>query len=264
MAVVYLLVAVYILIMNIAEVPAMIALIVRSALGLEQAAGGAIGYTIGQAMMQGVRRGLFSNEAGMGSAPNIAATATPQPHHPVSQGFVQGLGPFFDTILICTATAVVILLSGAYDMASSGAAEGVKLTQNAIEDHVGHWGSIFIAVILFFFALTSIVANYSYAENSIIFLKLERWQGLNLLRLGCLAMVFWGSLTEVQMVWAVADTAMGMMASVNLIGILLLSGIVYRLTKDYLEQSAAGKVPKFDIRDHPDLVEKGVDASIWK
>ena len=180
MAGIYLLVALYVLVTHIAQVPDMLLRIVRSAFGLEQAVGGAVGYAIGQAMLQGVKRGLFSNEAGMGSAPNIAATATPQPHHPATQGFVQGLGPFIDTILICTATAVMILLSGQFEPGSG--VSGVKLTQVAMEAHMGPAGGIFIAAAIFFFAFTTIVGNYSYAENSIFFLKLEKWGGILILR----------------------------------------------------------------------------------
>ncbi len=260
MAAIYLLVAIYVLITHITQVPDMLLLIVRSALGLEQAVGGAVGYTVAQAMLNGIKRGLFSNEAGMGSAPNIAATATPQPHHPASQGFVQGLGPFIDTILICTATAVMILLSGVFEPGSG--VTGVKLTQVAMESYMGPAGSMFIATAIFFFAFTSIVGNYSYAENSIFFLKLDRVGGLIALRLACLGMVMWGAISKLDIVWNLADASMGLMATVNLIGIVALSGVVKKLTVDYLNQKREGKQPVFDPNAHPELV-RGLDREIW-
>ena len=260
MAGAYLLVAVIVLIMNAAEVPAMLGLILRSAFGLEQAVGGAVGYGIGQALLNGVKRGLFSNEAGMGSAPNIAATATPQPHHPATQGFVQGLGPFIDTILICTATAVMILLSGVYEPGSG--VTGIELTQISLQAHLGEVGVWFIAIAIWFFALTSIVANYSYAENSIFFLGLDRRGGLLVLRVGCLAMVFWGAIAHLDIVWNTADAAMGLMAVVNLIGILALSGVVKRVTSDYIAQLKTTDRPVFNIADHAEI-SRGVDKEIW-
>jgi len=260
MAAVYLLVAIYVLVTHITQVPDMLLLIVRSAFGLEQAVGGAVGYTVAQAMLNGIKRGLFSNEAGMGSAPNIAATATPQPHHPASQGFVQGLGPFIDTILICTATAVMILLSGVFEPGSG--VTGVKLTQVVMESYMGSAGSIFIATAIFFFAFTSIIGNYSYAENSIFFLKLDRVGGLIALRLACLGMVMWGAISKLDIVWNLADASMGLMATVNLIGIVALSGVVKRLTIDYLKQVREGKQPVFDPNEHPELV-RGLDREIW-
>lgn len=260
MAGIYLLVALYVLVTHIAQVPDMLLHIVRSAFGLEQAVGGAVGYAIGQAMLQGVKRGLFSNEAGMGSAPNIAATATPQPHHPATQGFVQGLGPFIDTILICTATAVMILLSGQFEPGSG--ITGVKLTQVAMEAHMGPAGGIFIAAAIFFFAFTTIVGNYSYAENSIFFLKLEKWNGILILRVACMGMVMWGAMSKLDIVWNMADAAMGLMAAVNLIGIVALAGVVKRVTVDYLEQVKAGKEPVFNPEEHPEIIH-GVDHEIW-
>ncbi|NCD32617.1 MAG: alanine:cation symporter family protein [Spartobacteria bacterium] len=255
----YLLVAIYVLIVHYAEIPGMLRLIVNSAFGMEQATGGVIGYAIGVAMLNGVKRGLFSNEAGMGSAPNIAATAVPQPHHPVSQGLVQGFGPFIDTIVICTATAVMILLSGQF-IPGSGLS-GVQLTQRAMESYIGSAGSIFVAIAIFFFAFTSIVANYSYAENSIFYLNLDKRGGIFVLRTACLGMVMWGTVSKLDIVWNMADAAMGLMACVNLVGILALSGIVKRLTVDYFSQLKQGLTPHFDPRKHKHM--RGVDLNIW-
>ncbi|MGL4454253.1 MAG: alanine/glycine:cation symporter family protein, partial [Plesiomonas sp.] len=169
MALVYLLLALYVVGINIEKLPDVIMLIIRSAFGWEEAAAGALAYTISQAMINGVKRGLFSNEAGMGSAPNAAAAASPYPPHPASQGYVQMLGVFMDTIVICTATAAIILTSGTLETAQG--MSGIDLTQRALSTAVGDWGAIFIAVAVFFFAFTSIIANYAYAETNLVFLE---------------------------------------------------------------------------------------------
>lgn len=166
MAGAYLLAAIWVLVTNITEVPGVLGHIIGSAFGLQEAAGGVAGG-MAAAMLNGVKRGLFSNEAGMGSAPNIAAVAVPDPHHPASQGFVQALGVFIDTILVCTATAIMILLSGAIPSAEN---TGVVLTQSALTEHFGVFGQYFVVIAIFFFAFTSIIGNYAYAENAIIFL----------------------------------------------------------------------------------------------
>jgi len=261
MAGLYLLVAIYVILTHLTEIYGMLLLIVRSAFGLEQAVGGVTGYAIGVAMLNGIKRGLFSNEAGMGSAPNVAATVTPDPYHPASQGLVQGLGPFIDTIIICTATAVMIMLSG--QLRPGSGVSGVQLTQLALESYLGPAGSIFIALAIFFFAFTSIVANYSYAENSIFFLGLDKMGGILVLRITCLLMVLWGAVSKLDIVWNLADAAMGLMATVNLIGILALSGVVKTLTVDYFQQLKSGSVPRFDPKQYPEL-KKGIDEDIWR
>lgn len=260
MAGIYVLLAIYVLAANLGAVPGMIMQIIRGAFGLDQAVGGVVGYTIGQAMLNGIKRGLFSNEAGMGSAPNVAATATPDPHHPCSQGFVQALGVFIDTILICTATAIVILLSGVVQPGSG--VTGVALTQHALAVHIGGAAPIFLAIAVFFFAFTSIVANYAYAENAIVYMKLDHKGGLWVLRFAALAMVLWGSLQSVAVVWDAADASMGMMATVNLIAVLALSGTVVKLARDYTKQLRAGKEPVFNPDDFPELAKK-IDRGIW-
>jgi AGCS family alanine or glycine:cation symporter len=259
MAGAYVLVALAILILNIREVPGVLGQIVGQALGLQEAAGGVAGG-VTAAMLNGVKRGLFSNEAGMGSAPNIAASATPVPHHPASQGFVQALGVFVDTIVICTATAVMILLSGA--LGAGTEATGVQLTQYALTEHIGPWGGLFVAVAIFFFAFTSIIGNYSYSENAMAFLGLGDAPTLTVLRLGVLAMVVWGSLQTVATVFETADASMGLMATINLLAILALSGTVAKLTKDYFDQRRAGREPEFHARDFPELSGR-IDATIW-
>lgn len=259
MAGAYVLLALVIMAMNITEVPGVLAMIVKSAFGIEEAAGGAAG-SITAAMLNGIKRGLFSNEAGMGSAPNIAATATPAPHHPSSQGLVQAFGVFVDTIIICTATAVMILLAGVLEPGSG--VTGTQLTQQAMEAHLGEFGGYFIAIAILFFAFTSIVANYTYAENALIYLKGGNTLGLTLLRLAALAMVIWGGYEAVITVFNAADASMGLMATINLIAIVLLSGTVVKLTKDYLAQRKKGEVPHFKSTDYPELHEK-IDSNIW-
>jgi len=260
MAGLYVLMAFIVLAMNITEVPDVLMTIVRSAFGLEEAAGGVAG-SVTAAMLNGIKRGLFSNEAGMGSAPNVAATATPSPHHPSSQGLVQAMGVFIDTIVVCTATAVMILLSGVLEPGSG--VTGTQLTQQAMESHIGAFGTYFIAIAILFFAFTSIVANYSYAENALIFLGAGNKLGLTLLRLAALGMVIWGAYEAVTTVFNAADASMGLMATINLIAIVLLSGTVAKLTKDYMAQIKAGEVPRFKAADYPELQTK-INNDIWR
>ena len=259
MAGAYLLVALIVVILNISEVPAMLWHIISNAFGLTEAAGGVAGG-VAAAMLNGVKRGLFSNEAGMGSAPNIAAAATPNPHHPASQGFVQAFGVFIDTILVCTATALMILLSGVY--VPGGELTGTQLTQSALSDHIGGVGPIFVAVAIFFFAFTSIIGNYAYSEMALSFLGIGNRAGLLVLRCLVLVMVIWGALQAVATVFDLADASMGLMATINLIAIMALSGVVVALTRNYFQQRRAGVTPSFRAADHPEIA-KGVDHQIW-
>lgn len=260
MAGIYLLMAIIVVVLNITEVPAMLWHIVANAFGLAEAAGGVAGG-IAAAMLNGVKRGLFSNEAGMGSAPNIAAAATPNPHHPSSQGFVQALGVFIDTILICTCTAMMILLSGVYS--PGGELTGTQLTQAALADHVGSFGPWFVAVAIFFFAFTSIIGNYAYSEMAMAFLGVGSRTGLMVLRVAVVAMVIWGALQAVATVFDLADASMGLMATINLIAIVALSGTVVALTRNYFDQRKAGQQPVFHLGEHPDIA-RGVDPEIWR
>jgi AGCS family alanine or glycine:cation symporter len=260
MALGYIAVALYAVVANIAEVPSMLALIVRSAFGLEPATGGVAG-SMAAAMLNGVKRGLFSNEAGMGSAPNIAAVATPDPHHPASQGLVQSLGVFIDTLVICTATALLILLSGVLQTGTE--ANGTQLTQEALGVHVGTAGPYFVAIAVLFFAFTSIIGNYAYAENALVFLGLGRRAGLVALRLGVLAMVVWGAMQSVATVFNAADASMGLMATINLVAILLLSGLVVRLARDYASKRRRGEEPVFLASEMPELTGQ-IDPEIWR
>ena len=259
MAGVYLLMALYVLLTHLTLVPGMLAHIVGSAFGLEQAAGGVAGG-VAAAMANGIKRGLFSNEAGMGSAPNIAAAATPVPHHPSSQGFVQALGVFIDTLVICSSTALMILLSEVH--LSGTGLTGTQLTQAALEHHIGWIGPYFIAVAIFFFAFTSIIGNYSYSEMAMVFLGVGNPTGLTVLRVLVLLLVVWGALQAVATVFNAADASMGLMATINLVAIVALSGTVVKLTRDYFAQRRAGVEPRFHGRDYPELGDE-IDHTIW-
>ena len=259
MAVAYLGVALWVMVANIDRVPAVIGLIIKSAFGFEQAAGGVMG-SMAAAMLNGVKRGLFSNEAGMGSAPNIAAVAIPSPHHPSSQGFVQALGVFIDTILICTATGVMILMSDALQPGSG--VTGTVLTQHALAYHIGDHGKDFVALAVFFFAFTSIIGNYSYAEGALTYLKIDNRVNLVLLRSMVLVFIVWGAYEAITTVFDAADAMMGIMAIINLVAIVMLSGLVVKLTRDYFEQLKHGD-PRFKLSDYPEL--KGqIEEDIWK
>lgn len=258
MAVCYLGMAGFSVIRNIAEVPEVFMLIIRSAFGLEQAAGGLTGYAVAQAMMMGIKRGLFSNEAGMGSAPNAAATATSD--HPVAQALLQMLGVFIDTIIVCSATAFMILLSGAYDPANP--IVGASLTQAALEAEVGVFGRHFLAVAIFFFCFSSIIGNYAYAEGNVDFIH-KSPKLLIVFRLIVLGMVFFGAVGSVPLVWNMADFSQALMAIINLVSIVLLSGVALKLLKDYEKQISEGKnTPEFSRERMPELEDK-LPKDVW-
>ncbi|MFJ6210870.1 alanine/glycine:cation symporter family protein [Lysinibacillus sp. NPDC092081] len=243
MAIFYLAVALFVIVTNLTEIPAVFKLIFSQAFGLQEAAGGAIGAAI----MQGVRRGLFSNEAGMGSVPNAAATANTS--HPAKQGLVQSLGVFFDTIMICSATAFIIILAGLYN---TGESNGIILTQNSLAVHVGSWAPYFIAIAIIFFAFSSIVGNYYYGESNIEFMNAHKGWMFSY-RILVLAMVMFGSLAQVELVWNLADLFMGLMAIINITVILLLGKIAFRVLDDFTMQRNAGKNPVFYAKSIPTL-----------
>ena len=243
MAILYLIVAIFIVITNITEIPAVFMLIIENAFGLEEAVGGGIGAAI----MQGVRRGLFSNEAGMGSVPNAAASANVS--HPAKQGLVQSLGVFFDTIIICSATAFIIILADLYGTSEQ---EGILLTQASLGVHVGDWAPYFLAIAILFFAFSSIIGNYYYGETNIEFINAHSgW--LTAYRFGVLAMVMFGALAQVSLVWNMADLFMGLMAVLNLVVIALLGNTAFKVLDDYTKQRKAGKNPEFYAKDIPGL-----------
>ncbi|AXI00990.1 alanine:cation symporter family protein [Sporosarcina sp. PTS2304] len=250
MATFYIIVALFIVVTNITQVPAMIMLIFEHAFGIKEIVGGGIGMAI----MQGVRRGLFSNEAGMGSVPNAAATANVS--HPAKQGLVQSLGVFFDTIIICSATAFIILLGGLYE---TGESNGILLTQASMAVHVGAWAPYFIAVAIMFFAFSSIIGNYYYGETNIEFINANKGWKL-VYQLLVLAMVFFGAVAKVQVVWDMADLFMGLMAILNLVVILVLGKVAFKVLDDFTVQRRAGKNPVFKASSIPGL--KG--AECWE
>ncbi|EAN7564241.1 amino acid carrier protein, partial [Salmonella enterica subsp. enterica serovar Enteritidis] len=243
--------SVFICLWHIEQMPGVIASIVKSAFGWQEAAAGAAGYTLTQAITSGFQRGMFSNEAGMGSTPNAAAAATSYPPHPVAQGIVQMIGVFSDTIIICTASAMIILLAGNH--ASHSSTEGIQLLQHAMVSLTGEWGASFVALIVILFAFSSIVANYIYAENNLFFLRLHNAKAIWLLRLATLGMVIAGTLISFPLIWQLADMIMACMAITNLTAILLLSPVVYTLAGDYLRQRKLGVRPQFDPRRFPDI-----------
>lgn len=251
MALGYVLLALFIVALNITEVPAVIRLIVSHAFGWEQALGGGVGV----ALMQGIKRGLFSNEAGMGSAPNVAATA--HVTHPVKQGLIQALGVFTDTLLICTCTAFIILFSG---VSINGETNGVQLTQLALTHEIGQWGNVFVAVALFFFAFSSILGNYYYGEANIRYFSRSKWV-LVVYRLLVGGMVMFGAVASLEVAWGLADITMGLMALFNLIAISLLGKYAFRLLDDYLAQKRRGiKDPVFCKNQLPEIE---ADLECW-
>ncbi|MDH2925472.1 AGCS family alanine or glycine:cation symporter [Nicoletella semolina] len=259
MALFYLIMAVIILGMNIEKVPAVLSNIVQSAFDFSAMAGGMFGAIFSKAMIMGIKRGLFSNEAGMGSAPNSAATSDAK--HPASQGLIQMLGVFVDTIIVCTCTAIIILMSDNY---GSEALRGVSLTQQSLEFHVGEFGLHFLAFILLLFCYTSIIGNYAYAETNVRYIRNTPSFVLGF-RLVVLFFVYFGAVRDGGIVWAFADTVMASMAMINLVSIILLAPIVWLILKDYQKQIQSGiQQPKFKIEDYPNLIKRGVDPEVWK
>ncbi|WGE42815.1 alanine/glycine:cation symporter family protein [Actinobacillus equuli] len=258
MALFYLIIAVIILGMNIERVPSVLTLIIDSAFDFSAAAGGMFGTLVSKTMLMGIKRGLFSNEAGMGSAPNSAATSDAK--HPASQGLIQMLGVFVDTMVVCTCTAVIILMSDNY---GNETLKGVELTQTALQYHLGEFGLHFLAFILLLFCYTSIIGNYAYAETNIRYIKNKPWFVWGF-RIIVLFFVYFGAVRDGGIVWAFADTVMASMAVINLVAILILAPIVWRLLKDYIRQIKAGQEPVFKIEEHQDLIHRGVDPLIWK
>lgn len=245
MAIAYILLAIAILVMNATRIPGMLSHIVSEAFTGNAALGGGVGA----AVMMGIKRGLFSNEAGEGSAPNVAATASVS--HPVKQGLLQTFAVFTDTLLICTCTAIIILLSGIYENGQSG----IALTQSALESEVGSIGSTFVAIAVFFFAFTSIVSNYYYGETNLQFISSKRWP-VTAYRILVGAIVMVGSLTSLEFVWGMADIFMGLMTLCNLLAIFLLGKYAMRLLKDYQTQRKAGKNPVYHSSTIPEIADR--------
>ncbi|CCQ11938.1 Sodium/alanine symporter [Pseudoalteromonas luteoviolacea B = ATCC 29581] len=254
MGVLFIATAVWVAIINAHKLPDMFYVIFTHAFGLTEAGAGALGAAI----KNGVQRGLYSNEAGAGSVPHAAAMATPTPNHPVTQGYLQMFGVFFDTIVLCSCTAIVILLSG---VEFGGAMEGIGLTQDAMAVHLGSYGNAYVAVILFLFAFSSVVANYAYAESNLHFFKLDNKVGRNAYTLIYLAMVLWGANASLKQVWDLADMALGLMTLVNVYAIFLLTPTIKLALQDYWQQvkSAQG----FSFVNTAKHVQGRVSHQIW-
>ena len=254
MAVGYILIALVVVLYNLTEVPAAFMLILRSAFGLEEAFAGGMGAAIAM----GVRRGLFSNEAGLGSAPNVAAVAYVR--HPANQGIVQAFSVFIDTLIICSCTAFMILLSGIYSPELQESS-GVALTQSALADHIGPWGRRFVSIALMLFAFSSMIYNYYLGENSLNFFSEENKTLFNGFRALTLALVMWGSLQDLGTAFGFADVTMALLAVVNLAAMILLIKVGLRIMRDYDEQKRAGiEHPVFDPDKFPDL---NIDRTAW-
>lgn len=234
MAVLYILLGLYITLTNVGHLPEIFALIFREAFDVQAIAGGFAGSCV----MLGIKRGLFSNEAGMGSAPNAGATA--EVSHPAKQGMVQMLSVFIDTILICTTTAMMLLNYGVIDPSLTG----MPFVQQAVKFAVGEGGIHFITISIFLFAFSSLVGNYCYAESNLKFIKDHKGL-LFVFRVVCVVVVFFGAQANFDTVWNLADVLMGFMAIVNIVAILLLSPKVIRILNDYREQKKQGKDPVF-------------------
>lgn len=253
MAVAYILLAIVIIIMNISRIPEILAMIFENAFGVNQAMGG----TLGAAIIMGVKRGLFSNEAGEGSTPNAAATASVT--HPVKQGLIQALGVYTDTMLVCSATAFIILCSGMFIEGH----DGIVLTQKAIDANLGgghQYGSIFVCIAILFFAFTSIIANYYYGEANIRFIY-NNERVVDVYRLLVGVVVYIGSVTTLDLVWGFADITMALMTLCNLAAIFMLGKYAVILLKDYTQQRKAGKNPVYRADTIPEIA---AETECWK
>lgn len=249
MATIYILLGLITMIMHITDLPSVIGVILKNAFDFQAIAGGMAGSCV----VIGIKRGLFSNEAGMGSAPNASASADVE--HPVKQGLVQVISVFIDTLLICSSTAMMLLLSGV--QGESGVLDGIPFVQAAISANVGQWGIHFITFSIFAFAFSSVIGNYFYAESNILFIKNNKTV-LNIFRLTCVLAVFLGAQADFSLMWNIADITMGVMAIINIIAIFLLRKIAVKALKHYEEQKKTGGKLSFRGKDI------GINDTIWK
>ena len=253
MAIGYFLLAVFIIIMNLHLIPHVLKVIVTSAFGLEQVAGGGLGAT----MMTGIKRGLFSNEAGEGSAPNVAATASVS--HPVKQGLIQALGVFTDTLMVCSCTAFIILICGLHQTTDLN---GIVLTQASVEAVIGSFGSVFIAIAILLFAFSSIIGNYYYGEANIRFLTNSKMTITVYRIFSAGVVVMFGALSTLELVWSVGDLFMALLTACNLVAIVALGRYVFRPLDDYRQQKRQGiKNPTFHRHQIPELE---ADLDCWE
>ncbi len=254
MGISYVLVALVIAALNIDAVPAMLYDIITSAFGLQEAGAGALGAAI----KNGIQRGLYSNEAGSGSVPHAAAGASPNPNHPVSQGYVQMLGVFLDTMVLCTCTALIILLAGGE---SSGQMEGIRMTQTAMSFHLGSGGNDFVAAAISLFAFTSVVANYAYGESNLHMFKLDNKIGRTIYTAGYLAMILWGSMAALPQIWAMADMALGMMTVINITAIVWMTPTIVSISRDYFAKKDANQEITYQSGDCE--IQGSTEKGIW-
>lgn len=253
MAIGYLLLALVIIILNISAIPGILKLIIQSAFGIHQIAGG----MVGAAIMQGVRRGLFSNEAGEGSAPNAAAIADIS--HPVKQGLLQALGVFTDTLVICTCTASIILIAGLYN----GTTDGILLTTESIQQEIGPIGKWFLTVAIFLFVFSTIIANYFYGEANVRFICRDdksRRLWIFIFRIITGFMVLAGGILSLQTAWSIIDICMAFMVICNLIAVVELSPRAFLLFKDYVQQRKKGLDPTFHKESLPADDSTGIEC----
>ena len=257
MAVIYIILAIGVVILNYRNIPTVFASIFKGAFSPASVTGGAVGSFF-MSMKKGVSRGIFSNEAGLGSAPNVAAVA--YVGHPVQQGIVQSFSVFIDTIILCSCTAFIILLSGVYTPGANGA-DGILLTQNALIEHIGPMGGYFITIALFLFGFSSMIYNYYLAENSLNFFSKGNVFVFNIFRIVCILLVVWGSFQDLGSIFAFADLSMGLLAVINMIVIALLYKPVLQLIKGYERQIKEGKTP---VLRYNDYVEFNFEKETWK
>lgn len=250
MSLIYIGLSVFIICKNFDKIPELFSSIFREAFDFKAMMGA--GFYEG-ALMMGVRRGLFSNEAGMGSAPNAAATADVA--HPVNQGLAQVLSVFIDTLLICSATAFIVTLPGV-DLKLPLAE--IPFVERCVSQEVGNWGMYVIAFSILAFAFTSIIGNYCYAETNVLFIKDNKLL-LNIFRVTCLIAVFFGTQTDAVTVWNISDLFMGLMAIVNIVVIMLIGSKAMKALKDYSDRKKEGKIPKFNAK------KAGIqNTEVWK
>lgn len=254
MALVFLAIAILVTLLNLSHVPGLLLEIVRSAFGLQEAAGA----TFAVALQNGIKRGLYSNEAGAGSVPQAAAAASPKPNHPATQGYIQMLGVFIDTMVICTCTALLIMLAGNY---AGVEMSGIRMTQDAMTTHLGVFGGHFVAFSITLFAFTSILGNYAYAESNLHFFKLDNTVGRLAFTAIFLTMTLLGTQAELKLVWAMADMAFGLMAVINVVAIMLLTPTLYTVAMHYKQARAEAREPTFT--PNAVNVQGELEQNIW-
>jgi AGCS family alanine or glycine:cation symporter len=243
---------VVIIFLNISQLPHVMKLIFSSAFGFDAA----FGAIVGMAIQWGVKRGVYSNEAGQGTGPHASSAA--EVSHPAKQGLVQGFSVYIDTLFVCSATAFMLLITGQYNveradgshifMGVKGVASGPGYVQTALENTMPGFGAIFVAIALLFFAFTTIVAYYYIAETNLAYINRavpRPWMNF-LLKLAIMGATVYGTVKTADVAWALGDLGVGLMAWLNIIAILLMRDTAFKCLRDYEAQKAAGKEPEFD------------------